>query len=247
MRKTTVILAALMLAVLGTRGAEARVSAIGPYLSRPSDLRASDEFSRAEGNVLITDVPAGKGTQQRCMERVVDMTPYRGKTVTFLVKYRSIGVSRPPEAYNGIKFMLKYKPSPESDFRWPGGKGMYRERKRWQWTSFSETFTAGATSGTLIMGLQNSHGRVEFDLSTLQVGTLFTPEQRVNLDWKVRYPAEIAGHCRLRGVMSPGTIRYEDIRTLKEWNVNLIRAQLSRNWGKVGTELDLEEYERQTR
>lgn len=79
MRKTTVILAALMLAVLGTRGAEARVSAIGPDLSRPSDWRASDEFSRAEGNVLITDVPAGKGTQQRCMERVVDMTPYRGK------------------------------------------------------------------------------------------------------------------------------------------------------------------------
>lgn len=60
----------------------------------------------------------------------------------------------------------------------------------------------------------------------------------------MRYPAEIAGHCRLRGVMSPGTIRYEDIRTLKEWNVNLIRAQLSRNWGKVGTELDLEEYDR---
>lgn len=244
MRKTTVILAALMLAVLGTRGAEARVSAIGPDLSRPSDWRASDEFSRAEGNVLITDVPAGKGTQQRCMERVVDMTPYRGKTVTFLVKYRSIGVSRPPEAYNGIKFMLKYKPSPESDFRWPGGNGMYGDSDGWQWTSFSETFPAGATSGTLIMGLQNSHGRVEFDLSTLQAGTLFTPEQRVNLDWKVRYPAEIAGHCRLRGVMSPGTIRYEDIRTLKEWNVNLIRAQLSRNWGKVGTELDLEEYDR---
>lgn len=32
MRKTTVILAALMLAVLGARGAEARVSAIGPDL-----------------------------------------------------------------------------------------------------------------------------------------------------------------------------------------------------------------------
>lgn len=60
MRKTTVILAALMLAVLGTRGAEARVSAIGPDLSRPSDWRASDEFSRAEGNVLITDVRPGK-------------------------------------------------------------------------------------------------------------------------------------------------------------------------------------------
>lgn len=40
MRKTTVILAALMLAVLGARGAEARVSAIGPDLSRPSDWRA---------------------------------------------------------------------------------------------------------------------------------------------------------------------------------------------------------------
>ena len=91
---------------------------------------------------------------------------------------------------------------------------MYGDSDGWQWTSFSETFPAGATSGTLIMGLQNSHGRVEFDLSTLQVGTLFTPEQRVNLDWKVRYPAEIAGHCRLRGVMSPHTFTDDDLMTL---------------------------------
>lgn len=43
--------------------------------------------------------------------------------------------------------------------------------------------------------------------------------------------------------MSPGTIRPGDLKTLKEWNVNLIRAQQTRNWGAIGTEVDLAEYD----
>lgn len=244
MRKLSVIVAALILTASGAGAFAGQLHAIGPDLSVPSDWTASDEFSKADGKILMIDVPPGKGTRQRCMEREIDLRPYRGKTVTFLVRYRSFDVSKPPEPYNGIKFMLKYKPAPESDFRWPGGNGMYASSDGWQWTSFSETFSPNAATGTLIMGLQNSHGRVEFDLSTLQAGTLFSPAERVNTDWKVQYPDEIASHRRQRGVMSSGTIKPEDIRELKKWNVNLIRAQLSRNWGQVGTELDLEEYDR---
>lgn len=35
-----------------------------------------------------------------------------------------------------------------------------------------------------------------------------------------------------------------DFKTLKEWNVNLIRYQIMRNWGKVGSDVDLDEYDR---
>ena len=59
----------------------------------------------------------------------------------------------------------------------------------------------------------------------------------------MKYPEKIASLPRLRGVMSPHKITYEDLKTLHEWNVNLVRAQMSRNWGAVGTELDLEEWD----
>ncbi|MFV1968650.1 MAG: glycoside hydrolase family 5 protein, partial [Pirellulaceae bacterium] len=50
---------------------------------------------------------------------------------------------------------------------------------------------------------------------------------------------------RLRGMMSPNTFHDEDLRVLGEdWNANVIRWQITRNWGRVGTERDLEEYDR---
>ena len=45
--------------------------------------------------------------------------------------------------------------------------------------------------------------------------------------------------------MSPTAFREEDIRVLgREWNANVIRWQIVRNWGKSGTERDLAEYGR---
>ena len=50
---------------------------------------------------------------------------------------------------------------------------------------------------------------------------------------------------RLRGVMSPNTFRHEDLLVLgKDWNANVIRWQITRNWGRAGTDRDLEEYDR---
>ena len=44
--------------------------------------------------------------------------------------------------------------------------------------------------------------------------------------------------------MSPVRFKAEDFDTLGEWNVNLVRAQMIRNWGKAGTDRDLAEYDR---
>ncbi len=55
------------------------------------------------------------------------------------------------------------------------------------------------------------------------------------------------GHSlsRLRGVMSPSTFRDEDLRMLgQEWRANVIRWQMTRDWGRIGTDRDLAEYDR---
>ena len=50
---------------------------------------------------------------------------------------------------------------------------------------------------------------------------------------------------RLRGVMSPQSFQDEDLRVLgQEWNANVIRWQITRNWGRAGTDRDLAEYDR---
>ena len=43
--------------------------------------------------------------------------------------------------------------------------------------------------------------------------------------------------------MSPVRFKAEDFDTLGEWNVNPVRAQMIRNWGKAGTDRDLGEYD----
>ncbi|MPM65989.1 hypothetical protein SDC9_112893 [bioreactor metagenome] len=73
--------------------------------------------------------------------------------------------------------------------------------------------------------------------------TVFFPEDRVNLDYTVSYPDSIRNHPRQRGVQGRGTNLPEgDLKTLHEWGVNLVRAQITRNWGAINTELDLDEY-----
>jgi hypothetical protein len=45
--------------------------------------------------------------------------------------------------------------------------------------------------------------------------------------------------------MSPNAFRDEDLRVLgQEWKANLIRWQITRNWGRPGTDRDLAEYDR---
>ncbi len=203
----------------------------------------SNTLSKVDGSILVTEVPENKKMAQNVVEYPIDLTPYRGTSITFAIKYRSVGVSQPPEVYNGIKFMMRFSPIPGGVFRWPSDTGLYGTTDGWQWASFGENIPFTATTGTLMLGLQNSSGKVEFDLTTLQVGSLFSAADRVNLDWKVQYPEAIANHHRQRGVMSPEFLKQDDIRTLQEWNANLVRFQIVRNWGRIGTELDLEEYD----
>ena len=82
---------------------------------------------------------------------------------------------------------------------------------------------------------------MEFELASLKVYTLFP---LVNRDYKVSYPERVASMPLLRGVMSPHKFTDDDLETLHRWNVKLVRAQISRAWGKANSDRDLAEYDR---
>jgi len=94
----------------------------------------------------------------------------------------------------------------------------------------------------LSLGLQSSQGTVWFD--ELKITVMSAPRPpRPKPDPNA--PPAYKGHNlpRLRGVMSPNQFRDEDLRVLgQEWKANLIRWQMTRFWGRPGTDRDLDEY-----
>lgn len=112
----------------------------------------------------------------------------------------------------------------------------------WRKLQFAVTLAPDAGPGTLSLGLQDSSGTVWFD--DLRVTVLKAPRPP-RPQPSANPPPAFKGHTlpRLRGVMSPNVFRDEDMRVLgQEWNANVIRWQITRNWGKAGTERDLGEY-----
>lgn len=209
--------------------------------------QGSDEFCRKEihdGKIfLVIDVPRGKEAGMHAFSAKIDLAKLQGQRLTFLIRYLTDGVSAPSKSYWGSKFMLSYTGNGVKC--WPQANLPAGSSDGWKTGVLSETFAADAVNGELVLGLQEVSGRIEFDLSSLECGVAFSPDARVNLDYQLNYPEAVADAPRQRGVMvASGPVTDDMLKVLNDWNVNLIRAQITRNWGKIDTELDLEEYNR---
>ena len=188
---------------------------------------------------LTVQVPPEAKEAMNCAEAPIDLVPFRGSTLGFRIRARAKDVSIPPRVYNGVKFMLNYVDGNGLE-HWHNISGVAGSFD-WKELVFSAPVSATAGTGLVKLGLQESSGEVEFDLSSLKIEPLF-PAVRSN--YKAVYTDRVKSVPPLRGVMSPTReFTEDDWKTLKEWNVNLVRAQLCRNWGKIGTERDLEEYD----
>ena len=192
----------------------------------------------------MIDVPQGKEKGSHWFRAAFDPAPLRGKNVTFLFRYRTQNVSTPPKKYYGSKFMVSYRDASSGEKLWPDA-GLQEGNVSWCDGALQVTFRPGAADAEVMLGLQEVSGRIEFEFDSLRSGSVFSPAARINLDYKVKYPQKTEKHSRLRGMMSPaGPMTEEMFRTLKQWNVNLVRMQIMRNWNKLNTELDLDEYYR---
>lgn len=216
----------------------------GPNL-KTLDWRA-DEFSRREirdgKTIFVVEVPPGREDGMHGFKAAVDMTKLRGREISFLIRYKATAITEPAKPYWGGKFMLSYRAAPDGAMQWPDAN-LPHGSTDWRQGAFIADFSPNALNGEFILGMQNVSGKIEFEIDSLECGYVFSPDKRINLDYIVKYPDHIANRQRLRGVMISGRpLTGDDIETLVQWNVNLVRAQITRNWGKLNTELDIEEY-----
>lgn len=188
---------------------------------------------------VVVSPEAGEGTHMVRMP--LDLTPFRGCRLLFECVAKARDVTEPSASYLGVKFMLHYTSEQEGPF-WTNESGV-NGTFDWRTLRFTTRVASDAGPAELNLGLQASSGTVWFDdlKITLLGGPIERPAPMENP------PPAFKGHSlpRLRGVMSPSQFREEDLRVLgQDWNANLIRWQMVRNWGRAGTDRDLEEYDR---
>jgi endoglucanase len=172
----------------------------------------------------------------------LDLTRYRDHRLLFECMAKAEQVSKPSERYLGVKFMLHYA-SESTGLHWQNQNGVDGTFD-WRKLRFVATIEPDASGGQIDLGLQGSSGKVWLDAIKV---TVFKGPPPKRPKPPLNPGPVFKGHdlSRLRGVMSPNTFRDEDLRVLGvDWNANAIRWQITRNWGRTGTDRDLDEYDR---
>jgi endoglucanase len=191
---------------------------------------------------LCITVPTDQVRGSGMIRLPLDLTRYRGCRLLFECLAKAENVSKPPQPYLGVKFMLHYQSKTAGPF-WQNENGVFGSFD-WRMLRFAAPIAPDATGGQIELGLQDSSGKVWFDEVKV---TVFKGPPPKRPKPPVNPGPVFKGHDlpRLRGVMSPNKFRDEDLRVLgMEWNANVIRWQITRNWGRVGTDRDLADYDR---
>lgn len=245
-------LAAVLMGCLALSAAEYGYKTVYECNFRPSQLegwrfdkRASAVPGKGDGPGMIkVEVPPGPevGTQN-FVRREIDLSPYQGKNLIFTVETKAEKVSKPLQAWNGIKFMLNYEIN--GKMSWFHPMNLWNSFD-WKEIEFGCRIAPNAGKGTLSLGLQDSSGTVWFrNLKIREVDTSkIYNNPPVPAGFRAEYTDRVTAMPTLRGVMSPGSYRKGDLDDLAKWGANLIRWQLVRNWGKLDSDLDQTEYNR---
>lgn len=197
----------------------------GPW-SEHSDARLIQVPDR--GTCLEITVPDARRAEGGMVRTEIDLTPFRGSELQFEALVKAKDVSKPPQPYNGVKFMFHYESPVEGPF-WRN-QGHHDGSFDWKRIAFAAPVAPDATTGWIYLGLQESSGTAWFDDITVTVSAIRPARPAPDPD----AGSAFRGHDleRLRGVMSPADFKEEDFRVLgQEWNGNLIRWQMLTRWG----------------
>ena len=207
--------------------------------------------ARIEGSTLIAELAPGSPTNAVHCEAPLDLTGLLGddRGLILSIRLRADGVTKPAHEWNGVKFMLRYEDADTGKTHFPGAAvpiGTYG----WRTVTNRVTILTAPVNpvdgrATLVLGLQESTGRVEFDLDSLMIESEESGIRCENGDYVVQYPGGAGGSAPrpLRGCMLPTRATTEDdIATLASWGATLVRFQIARNWSGVDDNQDLDEY-----
>ena len=149
--------------------------------------------ARIEGSTLFVEIKEGDSTNAVHCEAPLDLSGLLGDGLGLVmtIRLRAEGVTKPEHEWNGVKFMLRYEDADTGKTHFPGASapiGTYGWRTVTNRVNIL-TSPVNPVDGraTLVLGLQESTGKVEFDLDSLTIATEDAGVRRVNEGWIVRY------------------------------------------------------------
>lgn len=198
---------------------------------------------RIEGDLLVAEVPKGEEKLGGTASAEIDLSAWDGKPVGASIVARGSGIAKPLRWYMGLKFQFEYMDEVTGEWSYPNTQGRLGDFPL-QTIRVSDLVCGAKRSKTrLVLGLQETSGKVAFDLSTLRIGEPAPLWPITNQNLKCVYGGR--PEALRRGVMSPSRrMTVDDFDTLQSWGATLIRYQMGRNWKAQKVTADLGEYDR---
>ena len=196
------------------------------------------------GTVATVRVAAGGGCKSESLTTAIDVSPFLESGIEWQIRMRGRGVEKPVKPYFGVKVMLTYEDA-TGVRRYPGPNGRTGDFG-WIVSRYRTVFKNGSKDGraTLVLGLQEAAGEVEYDLATLKIVPIAKPSMPDGTGVCL-YSPRLAGLAQRRGVMSPSRpMTRDDFLKLNSWGVTLIRYQMNRFWNRHDANRDLADYDR---
>lgn len=192
--------------------------------------------------VLCVTVPKERAEGMHGATMAIDLGPYQGKQIEVSCMSKNEGLSKPPKAYLGYKFMLSFESKGTRQF--PGGGGGVNQPADCDWrkVTFVATIPDDAKDGLFNLGLQEASGTVWFKDLAIREVNIYPMVAELPKDFRCDYDDAVNKLPVLRGCMSPGLekgAKAEDLEELARWGANVIRWQLG---APVESRLDPEKF-----
>ena len=194
--------------------------------------KSGAKYVKMEGDRLVVDVPAGISNVCAYATAEIDLSGWAQRSFEAEVRCRGERLVRDSRRDRGVKLSLHYEDT-SGIMQYPCAPAP--EEGDFGWTNLRMSVTFGAVPCAksprpkVVLGLQQTSGRIEFDLSSLRLHNEPPRYPLVDNDYQVKYPPEVASRGRMRGVMGRGVGKNKerDIEDLKNYGANLIRLQMN--------------------
>lgn len=193
-----------------------------PAAEEITDLQPGPHASLA-GQILTIDLPDGAADAGQPPAFRINLKRYAGGFVIGSIKVKSALKGIGKDA--GINVRVSYRAEDDSHDRLGGeffklndlSEGILR---------FPVSLDPYVKWCRVSLEPRNVAGKIEFDLDSLEVNTLFPKNDST---YTCEYSDAVRNRPVRRGVMSPcsGADREENFAELKKWNVNLMRLQIN--------------------
>ena len=127
------------------------------------------QYATLDGDILTIDVPESAARQGCRVEADIDLSAYDGIPVEAEIEASGENVGKARDAWNGLKFQFEYVDPETGEKQYPNTTILRGDFPRQTLRVRDSLCATRSAPARLVLGLQDTSGKVVFDLSTLRI------------------------------------------------------------------------------